>query len=143
MALDALKQSADEQGVLLQKMDTAQQDLNYAIHAYQQVSARWTEQAANAQQAAATDLAGAGETIRMAGEKLAVSYEKFVSSTSGSLNGTLRTFSDSMMTLTALINQKTAESEIREASTVDQLGEIQRLLARLVQSVQPKGDSEA
>ena len=49
-ALDALKESADEQGALLQKMDTAQQDLNYAIHAYQQVSARWTEQAANAQQ---------------------------------------------------------------------------------------------
>ena len=143
MALDALKQSADEQGVLLQKMDTAQQELNSAIHAYQQVSTRWAEQAANAQQTAATDLAGAGETIRMAGEKLAVSYEKFVSSTSSSLNSTLRTFSDSMMTLTALINQKTAESEIREASTVDQLGEIQRLLARLVQSVQPKGDSEA
>jgi hypothetical protein len=143
MALDALKQSADEQGVLLQKMDTAQQELNSAIHAYQQVSTRWAEQAANAQQTAATDLAGAGETIRMAGEKLAVSYEKFVSSTSSSLNSTLRTFSDSMMTLTALINQKTAESEIREASTVDQLGEIQRLLARLAQSVQPKGDSEA
>lgn len=142
-ALEALKQSADEQGLLLQKMDTAQQDLNNAIHTYQQASARWAEQAVNAQQAAATDLAGAGETIRMAGEKLAVSYEKFVSSTSGSLNGTLRTFSDSMMTLTALINQKTAESEIREASTVDQLGEIQRLLARLAQSVQPKGDSEA
>jgi hypothetical protein len=142
-ALDALKESADEQGALLQKMDTAQQDLNYAIHAYQQVSARWTEQAANAQQAAATDLAGAGETIRMAGEQLAVSYEKFVSSTSESLNDTLRTFSDSMMTLTALINRKTAESETRETSTVDQLGEIQRLLARLAQSVQPKGDSEA
>jgi hypothetical protein len=142
-ALDALKQSAEDQAALLQKMDTAQQDLNNAIHTYQQASARWAEQAANAQQAAATDLAGAGETIRTAGEKLAVSYEKFVSSTSGSLNGTLRTFSDSMMTLTALINQKTAESEIREASTVDQLGEIQRLLARLAQSVQPKGDSEA
>ena len=142
-ALDALKQSAEEQRVLLQKMDTAQQDLNYAIHAYQQVSARSAEQAANAQQAAATDLAGAGETIRMAGEQLAVSYEKFVSSTSGSLNDTLRTISDSMMTLTALINRKTAESEIREASAVDQLGEIQRLLARLAQSVQPKGDSEA
>ena len=142
-ALDALKESAGEQGALLQKMDTAQQDLNYAIHAYQQVSARWTEQAANAQQAAATDLAGAGETIRMAGEQLAVSYEKFVSSTSESLNDTLRTFSDSMMTLTALINRKTAESETRETSTVDQLGEIQRLLARLAQSVQPKGDSEA
>ena len=142
-ALDALKESAGEQGALLQKMDTAQQDLNYAIHAYQQVSARWTEQAANAQQAAATDLAGAGETIRMAGEQLAVSYEKFVSSTSESLNDTLRTFSDSIMTLTALINRKTAESETRETSTVDQLGEIQRLLARLAQSVQPKGDSEA
>ena len=142
-ALDALKESADEQRVLLQKMDTAQQDLNYAIHAYQQVSSRSAEQAANAQQAAATDLAGAGETIRMAGEKLAVSYEKFVSSTSGSLNDTLQTFSDSVMTLTALINQKAAESEIREASAVDQLGEIQRLLARLAQSVQPKGDSEA
>ena len=142
-ALDALKQSAEEQGALLRKMDTAQQDLSNAIQAYQQVSARWAEQAVNAQQAAATDLAGAGETIRMAGEKLAVSYEKFVSSTSGSLNGTLRTFSDSMMTLTALINQKTAENEIEKASTVDQLGEIQRLLARLAQSVQPKGDSEA
>lgn len=142
-ALDALKESADEQRVLLQKMDTAQQDLNYAIHAYQQVSSRSAEQAANAQQAAATDLAGAGETIRMAGEQLAVSYEKFVSSTSGSLNDTLQTFSDSVMTLTALINQKAAESEIREASAVDQLGEIQRLLARLAQSVQPKGDSEA
>ena len=79
----------------------------------------------------------------MAGEQLAVSYEKFVSSTSESLNDTLRTFSDSMMTLTALINRKTVESETRETSTVDQLGEIQRLLARLAQSVQPKGDSEA
>jgi len=142
-ALEALKQSANDQGTMLQKMDTAQQELNNAIHDYQQVSSRWAEQAVSAQQAAAADLAGAGETIREAGDKLAVSYEKFVSSTSGSLNGTLKTFSDSMMTLTALINRKTAENEVEKASTVDQLGEIQRLLARLVQSIQPKGASEA
>ncbi|MER2056619.1 MAG: MotA/TolQ/ExbB proton channel family protein [Clostridia bacterium] len=142
-ALEALKQSANDQGTMLRKMDTAQQELNNAIHDYQQVSVRWAEQAVSAQQAAAADLAGAGETIREAGDKLAVSYEKFVSSTSGSLNGTLKTFSDSMMTLTALINRKTAENEVEKASTVDQLGEIQRLLARLVQSIQPKGASEA
>ena len=47
------------------------------------------------------------------------------------------------MTLTALINRKTAENEVEKASTVDQLGEIQRLLARLAQSIQPKGASEA
>ena len=43
----------------------------------------------------------------------------------------------------ALINRKTAENEVEKASTVDQLGEIQRLLARLTQSIQPKGASEA
>lgn len=141
--LEALKQSANDQGMMLRKMDTAQQELNNAIHDYQQVSTRWAEQAVSAQQAAAADLAGAGETIREAGDKLAVSYEKFVSSTSGSLNGTLKTFSDSMMTLTALINRKTAENEVEKTTTVDQLGEIQRLLARLTQSIQPKGASEA
>ena len=142
-ALKALQQSADAQGALLQQMDASQRDLDSSIRDYRQTSARWAEQAAYAQQTAAKDLAGAGETIRDAGEKLAVSYEKFVSSTSGSLNGTLRTFSDSMMTLTALINQKTAETDVERTSTVDQLGEIQRLLARLTQSVQSKGVSEA
>lgn len=61
-------------------------------------------------------------------------YENLVSSASINLNSSLKTFSDSMMALNAMINQKTAESEVEKVHTSQQLEEIKQLLTRLTQN---------
>lgn len=60
-------------------------------------------------------------------------YESVVSATAINLNGSLKTFSDSMTALNAVINQKMSESEVERTHTAEQLEEIKQLLARLAQ----------
>lgn len=96
----------------------------------------------SAQKEVTGDLAEAGETIRDAGEKLSDSYDKFVSATATQLNGSLKTFSDSMMAMNALINQKTAANDVEKINTAEQLDEIRQLLARLVQQMASKAGNQ-
>ena len=91
------------------------------------------DQLTSAQATVTQNLTEAGETIRDAGEKLSDSYDRFVSATAAQLNGSLKTFSDSMTAMNAMINQKMAASEVESIHTAEQLGEIKQLLTRLVQ----------
>ena len=124
---------------MLTGLKSAQEELFREMETYRKSSEDYANRLAEAQKSASADLAGAGETIRDAGEKLAVSYERFVTQTSGSLNGALKTFSDSLTMMTVLLNQKMAEAGAEQISTADQLGEIQRLLTRMSQIMQAKG----
>ncbi len=133
--LQALVNNIDAQDSMMQALSNSQQDLIRAIKENQESLVQNTQRMAAAQITATGDLADAGETIRDAGDKLAVSYEKFVSETAKNLNGSLKTFSDSMMTMNAMINQKMAESEVERINTADQLNEIKHLLTRLVQQM--------
>ena len=94
------------------------------------------ERLTSAQTSVTNNLTEAGVAIRDAGEKLSDSYDKFVSATATQLNGSLKTFSDSMMAMSAMINQKMAASEVERINTAEQLGEIRQLLARLVQQTE-------
>ena len=134
-ALETMKANADAQIGMMQQLNDSQQALIKAIREYQESGTKNTEQIMSAQSAATSNLTEAGETIREAGEKLAVSYEKFVSTTSIQLNGTLKTFSDSMMTMNAMLNQKMAESEGEKTNTAEQLGEIKQLLSRIARQM--------
>lgn len=132
-ALDAMKRNVDAQNEMMQRLDASQQELIQAIRESQESGKQNTERMASTQATVSDDLAEAGETIRNAGEKLASSYEKFVSDTAIQLNGSLKTFTDSMMSMNALINQKTAANDVERINTAEQLDEIRLLLARLVQ----------
>ncbi len=130
--LNALVNNVDAQNSMMQALNASQQDLIRAIKENQESGNHNTERMIAAQITATSDLADAGETIRDAGDKLAASYEKFVSATAMNLNGSLKTFSDSMMAMNAMINQKMAESEVERINTADQLNEIKHLLSCLV-----------
>ncbi len=131
--LHVLVNNMDAQNSMMQALSTSQQDLIRAIKENQESGIQNTQRMVAAQITATNDLAEAGETIRDAGDTLAASYEKFVSATAANLNGSLKTFSDSMMAMNAMMNQKMAEGEVERINTADQLKEIKQLLTRLVQ----------
>ncbi len=131
--LNVLVNNVDAQNSMMQTLNDSQQDLIRAIRENQKSTSQNMERMVSAQITATNDLAEAGETIRDAGDKLAASYDKFVSVTAMNLNGSLKTFTDSLMAMNAVINQKTAEIEVERINTADQLKEIKHLLTRLVQ----------
>ncbi len=131
--LDAMKKNVETQNSMMQSLSVTQNNLIQVMKEYQESGIQNAERVASAQTIATSSLTEAGETIREAGEKLAASYEKFVSTTAINLNGSLKTFSDSMMALNAVMNQKTAENEVERINTAEQLKEIRQLLAHLVQ----------
>lgn len=132
-AMNAMISNVNAQNAMMQQLNASQQELIRTIRAYQESGAQNAERMASAQTTVSGDLAEAGTTIRNAGEKLAASYDKFVSDTAIQLNGSLKTFSDSMMAMSAMINQRTAANEVERIHTAEQLDEIRQLLARLVQ----------
>ena len=139
-ALDAMKNSADEQNRMMQQMNASQRELIRMIQEYQESEAHNAERMSSAQTAVSSDLIEAGKTIRDAGEKLAVSYEKYVSDTAIQMNSALKTFSDSMLAMNAMLNQKTAANDVERIKTAEQLEEIKLLLSRLLQQMTSPSD---
>ena len=139
-ALDAMNKNADEQSRMMQQLNASQQELIRTIKEYQESETHNAERMSSAQSAVSGDLTEAGKTIREAGEKLAASYEKYVSDTAIQMNGALKTFSDSMLAMNAMLNQKTAANEVKKIKTTDQLEEIKLLLTRLLQQMASASD---
>ena len=137
-ALDAMMKNAEMQNGMMQELSASQMKLIRTIGEYQESNKQDTERMLAAQAAVTGDLTAAGETIRNAGEKLAASYDKYISETAIQMNGSLKTFSDSMMAMNAMINQKTAANEVERINTAEQLEDIRQLLARLVQQTAGK-----
>lgn len=67
-------------------------------------------------------------------------YESVVSATAINLNSSLKTFSDSIVAMNAMINQKMAENEVEKVHTAEQLEEIKQLLTRLAQKKASSSD---
>ena len=121
-------------------MNASQRELIRMIQEYQESEAHNAERMSSAQTAVSSDLIEAGKTIRDAGEKLAVSYEKYVSDTAIQMNSALKTFSDSMLAMNAMLNQKTAANDVERIKTAEQLEEIKLLLSRLLQQMTSPSD---
>ena len=64
------------------------------------------------------------------------SAQSAINTTAVQLNGSLKTFSDSMTAMNAMINQKMAAGEVERINTAEELGEIRQLLARLVEQTE-------
>ncbi len=142
-ALRAMKDNADAQNRMAEQLSASYQDLIRALKEDRENGALRLERMVSAQAEASRDLAGAGEIIRDAGGKLASAYEKIVADTAVHLSGSLKTFSDSMLAMNAMMNRQTAADEVERIHTAEQLGEIRQLLGRLVQQTAASPDPTA
>lgn len=139
--VDPLAEAMEKHIQSVQAMETAAENTERLRQMTEEICNRYQtllDHLTSAQKAVTVDLTEAGEAIRDAGEKLSDSYDRFVSATAAQLNGSMKTFSDSMMAMNAMINQKTAASEVERINTAEQLEEIKQLLGRLVQQTASK-----
>lgn len=134
--VDPLAEAMEKHIQSVQAMETAAENTERLRQMTEEMCSRYQtllDHLTSAQKAVTGDLTEAGEAIRDAGEKLSDSYDRFVSATAAQLNGSMKTFSDSMMAMNAMMNQKTAASEVERINTAEQLEEIKQLLGHLVQ----------